>query len=206
MTFFFNDPPRIASFEMISNMPCSDAHFEAANDFDYQRQALLEPESACLPSLFEFSIWMGQDQWVGLQDPKWSFISVHHLLGLICCKPSILKGEEQSPNHFYIIYIALNSVYFSSRMARTAQTTSHEMDRLLDRWKSLWNSISKKDQENSGPPPAFTMHAVEVWWVLKKVIEIVGSSGEDHKYVSGIAFKTAKELNDFIYKVNPTAG
>lgn len=47
------------------------------------------------------------------------------------------------------------------------------------------------------------MHAVEIWWLLRKMIEVVRYGDRSERYISGIAFISVKELNSFIHKVNP---
>lgn len=87
-------------------------------------------------------------------------------------------------------------------MSFAANSVSEEILRATNRWKILWDATLKKDATAKVQPPAFTMHAVEIWWLLRKMIEVTRCGDRSERYISGIAFMSVKELNSFIHKVN----
>lgn len=128
MTFFFNDPSRIALSEMIGNMPCCELLFEAETDAEYQHLVSLNPQGVCTPALLELRTWICQDLWGGLQGSQFDSISVPHLLLLICC-------EYPTAQHYRptLTFLAFDSMYFSSRMSFAANSVSEEILRATNR-------------------------------------------------------------------------
>lgn len=49
--------------------------------------------------------------------------------------------------------------------------TLKPVERALDRWKLLWDSKYTEHQLSSMGPSGFMVHALEFWWLAKKLVK-----------------------------------
>ncbi|KAH7111805.1 hypothetical protein B0J11DRAFT_190920 [Dendryphion nanum] len=178
---FFNNPPQVAIFEMLGDFPCEEDLFEAetASDFERLALALLGPTGPQSHSLSEFT----------------SFILSESVL-----TPQIyLEGHITVANMLIAIY-ALQSVAITLKMNLLAPAVAGLILRGTDRWKSLWDTVTKGEEYKSERQKGFVRHAAEFWWLTRTIVRIGQSGDPNCRYMQCIPSDSVKDLHDFIRK------
>lgn len=73
-----------------------------------------------------------------------------------------------------IFELALHCVLFDLQALATVINTPEAfkpVERALDRWKLLWDSNHTEHQLSSMGPSGFMVHALEFWWLAKKLVK-----------------------------------
>ena len=72
------------------------------------------------------------------------------------------------------LLIALHCVLFDLQALATIINTPEPLnpiERALGRWKLMWDSVYAEHQLSSIGPSGFMVHALEFWWLAKKLVQ-----------------------------------
>ncbi|KAI9159189.1 hypothetical protein HJFPF1_07197 [Paramyrothecium foliicola] len=70
----------------------------------------------------------------------------------------------------------------------------------LDRWKDLWDLVSRNDEGRFKSYEGFERHAGDYWWLTRTIWKVVQSRDQSCRYMQPVPSDSAKDLHDFVRK------
>ena len=87
-----------------------------------------------------------------------------------------------------------------------APATVEVILRALERWKNMWDVVSKNGEDGFVSHKGFERHAVEYWWLARTLLKIEQSGVQSCRYMQPTPSDSAKDLHDFILKYKDYVG
>jgi len=94
--------------------------------------------------------------------------------------------------------IALLSIVMTSRMNFLVSMNIEPMLRATDRWKALWDVVSRDSEGNCLPDLGFEKHAAEYWWLTKTILRVSKLGGRSCRYMQPAPCDSTQDLHDFV--------
>ena len=94
--------------------------------------------------------------------------------------------------------IALLSIVMTSRMSLLTSISIEPMLQAIDRWKALWDVVSKDSEGGNLPNLRFEKHAVDYWWLTKTLLRVSKSGDRSCRYMQPVPCDSAQDLHDFV--------
>ncbi|KAL4878805.1 hypothetical protein BJY04DRAFT_107659 [Aspergillus karnatakaensis] len=123
-TIFFRAPARATIQEMAGDLPCADALFMA--DTSQSCQTMLESTES-----------------VVLQPP--SLASLVRTFMDTSFDPQDRDLQGLTVRHLFLLILGFHAVIFSAQRTCIMVHVSHAVERALERWEMLWNTVSNND-------------------------------------------------------------
>jgi hypothetical protein len=191
-TFFFNTLPQMAIAEMQHQVPCNDALFEASTPEDFAMLNSSSPHHTLgHQSIKRLISYMMEDDWSRPNDATLDTIQPRHLMMCIFGKQHM---RSEPPALLSNIVVALHSIVFVTRAALLLSSSYCLLSRALSRWKQLWDVNETETKGSIG----FTKYGIELWWVARKVLELVHSGDTRSHYLAAIPTDSLRDLHEFI--------
>ncbi|KAI4615215.1 hypothetical protein J4E83_006941 [Alternaria metachromatica] len=92
----------------------------------------------------------------------------------------------------------LLSIVMTSRMNFLAGMNIEPMLRATDRWKALWDVVSRDSKGNCLPELGFEKHAAEYWWLTKTILRVSKLGGRSCRYMQPAPCDSTQDLHDFV--------
>ncbi|KAI4688217.1 uncharacterized protein J4E84_005147 [Alternaria hordeiaustralica] len=93
---------------------------------------------------------------------------------------------------------ALLSIVMTSRMNFLASMNIEPMLRATDRWKALWDVVSRDSEGKGLPDLGFEKHAAEYWWLTKTILRVSRLGGRSCRYMQPAPCDSTQDLHDFV--------
>ncbi|KAF2831592.1 hypothetical protein CC86DRAFT_283308, partial [Ophiobolus disseminans] len=179
LTLLFKSPPQITITEMCGEMPSADAIFEASTSAVFLDLATaLAPTPPHARSLKDLtSIFLHEEDWVGLVPSTWVSVGSEFLVTLI---------------------FAIHSLIFVSRSGLLTPSTHQVLLRATSRWKGLWHLVQTRAVSSRKRPIGFEKYGLELWWLAVKILELAQSGDTQTQYMKSTPTDNLKQLHNFI--------
>ena len=92
------------------------------------------------------------------------------------------------------------AVITTSRMNFLDLASAEAISLALDRWKDLWDVVSKNKEGKAKSFEGFEKHAVEYWWLARTIVKIGHLRDQSCRYMNPVPTDSAEDLHDFVRK------
>jgi hypothetical protein len=193
-TLFFKSPAQITIAEMCGDLPSMDPVFEAPSSMEYENLVAAQAELLLpQPNLGRLIALLFDEDWEGPGSSQWTSVGSEHLV-------LIIFGNHchHISGRFADNVTALHSIVFMSRNSLLLSLTYHALFRATTRWKELWEYVYARDRLNEMRLIGFTKYGLELWWLVRKILEKAQFGDLQSRYMSTSPTDSLKELHEFI--------
>ncbi|KAK7724523.1 hypothetical protein SLS57_004278 [Botryosphaeria dothidea] len=166
--------------DVIVNLPCGKALFDAESAAEFERLAPSERTSQRPTCLRDLIHCLRKDSWLNPGSEKYKSVTVLHLL------------------------MAISVLCAHSYEARVNPTSRRDLNQILGmsgHWKLLWDEVIKAEHGEYKSHNCFMEHADELWLLLRMVIKQFQRGESDDPYVKGTAADSFDHFNDFLNRL-----
>ncbi|OJJ48010.1 hypothetical protein ASPZODRAFT_15457 [Penicilliopsis zonata CBS 506.65] len=174
LTVVFKNPPQITVSEMVGGFQSSDDLFEA--DDESQFANLAKKYQQDLSSSLSLKTFVTQI----MGDPA-----------------TDIAIQDLRPFQLLVIISALHSIAFVARASCLSTVISPTLLRASSRWKQLWSTVSAQAGDNL-QYQGCSRHALELWWLLRCILEVGVVSDLKIAYLNNAATDDAGEIHEFM--------
>lgn len=166
---FFNDPPLFCAIEFTFDLPAEDKGIDIIDLDTWHEWVQNEQRFRRPPPLAEFLQLLLDDNWDGLEDPRFEHLSVFALFIVISGNQLLRRGftnlRAKSLLAFHTIIFGLRSSLLGTSNAKI------QIDRALSRWQSLWERLQPQLTEGQIYRAGFMTHAQDLCEFAKILLQ-----------------------------------
>ncbi|KAI1392463.1 uncharacterized protein F4822DRAFT_129948 [Hypoxylon trugodes] len=174
----FNGHAQVYTAEMVGDMPCRREIYEAETVEEFARLLSLEPSGGPQPqSLANAISFLLQDSWPG---------------------PDHEVYKRFTPEILAIIINSLGTSIIVARGNGPFSMVSQQYLRACMRWKSLWETLMKKDSQDQRTLTGFVKHAMDFWWFCIALIKAEQSGDLSCHYMTNFGLDSFAAIHEFL--------
>ncbi|OAL44239.1 hypothetical protein IQ07DRAFT_592320 [Pyrenochaeta sp. DS3sAY3a] len=176
-TLFFNSVPQITLSEMVADLPCPTAIFEAPTRKEFQKTFSQSPVVKTKPlSLLNIMELLLHDGELSAQTPS----------------------APIEPGHMIITIFALHALVYNARTSIASSATYEALVQATNRWKVLWDELSTPTNQARSQPFGFEKYALELFWLAQKILEVTSLDYCRSGFLSAAPTYSLADLHMFI--------